>query len=348
MRGEAGWERAALQHEQAVGLWLAGRLEAAAQACEQALHGLREAVGDDHPDLGNALDTAALIALDQGRPRLALPRAEAAVALLSVTSGEPVLEAMRAGALRTLGVALRMLGRLEEAELRLTEAVKIAEAAPDADPAGLASSLSALGICLREAGRLDEAEVLYRRALALDPGSAATLLHNLAGLACTRGRPEEAVRLARQGLQARAGADPLQIAADRAGLGVYLAAVGQEAEGEALLRQALGVYTERLPALHPERAFLLHNLAELLLDAGRPEEALERGLEALSIKESSLGEAHPEVAATLCTLCIARLRAGEDGRALLARAERIVLDLPEGHPIRQAVGRVAGALGQRA
>ena len=65
--------------------------------------------------------------------------------------------------LHSLGVCVREVGRLNEAEESLSRCLRIQETRLGQEDAQVACTLLSLGMCLRKGGRLEEAEELFKR-----------------------------------------------------------------------------------------------------------------------------------------------------------------------------------------
>lgn len=133
------------------------------------------------------------------------------------------------------------------------------------------------------AGRLDEAATLYRRAADAAgeaPGAgdpvAATALANLAVVRHTQGRQSEARQLAAEALgRRRRILDPghPEIARSLNGLGNIESALGDDAAAGAAYREALEILDAAYGPLHPDVLGVRINLATVLKDGGRLEQA---------------------------------------------------------------------------
>jgi tetratricopeptide (TPR) repeat protein len=271
---------------------------------------------------------------------------EAAVAAferaLAAANSRPTAPALMVTTLVALGNGQRTLARFDAAERHLCEALTLADASFAPTDPQLAGPLNALAVLFKYSGRFDEAEPLLTRALAIlagqDHPDAATILHNLGGLHHARRDFAAAEPFARRAVEWRIrtrGEADLMVAADRAALAPIADALGQHAEAEALLLDALTVFERELGPDHYEVAVTLNNLAAIAQrgdDLGCAEARYRR---ALTIKEQLFGAEHPDVAVTLnnlATVCQAQHRAAEAqalyGRAL-ATFERV---LEPGHP----------------
>lgn len=191
------------------------------------------------------------------------------------------------------------VGRLDEAEAGLREALPmLREALPQNHPT-IASALNGLGGVLRRLERYAESEAAYREALAIrlatygeEHPAVATTISNLAWL--------------RQAQADLAGAIELH-------------------------EEALQIRRRILPSDHPDIAHSLAGLARVQLDEGRIAEAREATLEALSIRRATLGE---RSWITLRTMLMAaealrRLENYQKAGALLDEARAIAIRYPE-------------------
>jgi tetratricopeptide (TPR) repeat protein len=166
-----------------------------------------------------------------------------------------------------------------------------------------------LAVIAKDQGRLGEAAMRLGRLerARLTASEAAALEHHLADLANAQYRFVAAEEHARRALRLRRS-DPRSTAVDVAqDVAVLAAAVaGQHRYDEArfLFGRALAACRAAQPARRYEIAGHLHNLAGIEHDCGRLAVAEVLYREALAIKRSLLGPAHPEVALLLTTLAI--------------------------------------------
>ena len=178
-----------------------------------------------------------------------------------------------------------------------------------------ARALNALGIEYKDTGRYDEAARTYGEALDLvtatagpDHLSAASLWHNLAGLALARGHPDQAEPAAARAFEsvnAQLGPDHHLVAQDLAVLGAVSSTRTASTEAEPLFQRALTIFRRGQPADHYEVAVNLSNLGICQLkrgDSASAEALLRRGLD---IKKTVLGNDHPEIARQLNNLAVA-------------------------------------------
>jgi tetratricopeptide (TPR) repeat protein len=287
--------RARQRHHRALRLWRAGRLPDAHRhiACAITLYdgaGHRAAV---HERAG-ALLTLGDFQFQLARYAEAETTVDAAVRLLD---GRPVTTYV--DALIRLANSQRRQGKLDAAEATLRGAVTAR-----VGNALLGAAYNALGVVYKDAGRYAEAATRYAAALSLatDPGLAASVYHNMAGLAHTEGRFADAVAPARRALTLHRrvhGPHATEVAADAAVLGAVLLGLGRLDAAEAQLRHAYRIWVRRFGSDHYEAAVCLHGLGVVQFRRGDPLAALRTLDEALRIKTTILGLDHPEIAALL-------------------------------------------------
>jgi len=181
-----------------------------------------------------------------------------------------------ADAHNNLGITLTELGRLDEAEASYTQAIALK---PD-----YAEAHSNLGITLKELGRLDEAEASLRQAIALKPDFAKA--HYNVGITLKElGRLDEAEASYTQAIALKP-----DYAEAHSNLGITLKELGRLEESEACYRQVL--------ALKPDLAEAHTNLGNTLQELGKLEEAEASYRQAIALK-SDYAEAHSNLGVTL-------------------------------------------------
>jgi len=253
--------------------------------------------------------------------------------------------ALLAATLTSLGDCHRRAGRYPQAIRTLYRARPVAAIA---GPAQLAATFTALGIVAKELGSFDRAARWYARVGTLHadlPVDAASLHHNLAGLAHARRRYRQAEVHARRAVALRGQVRPanaVTVAADVAVLAAALAGQHRYDEARHLFMEAMAVCERARPPRRYEIAVHLHSLAAIDQACGRLGEA-ERGYRrALALKRELLGPDHPEIALltnNLGTLLLRRRRirpAMACFRRALAIARR---HYPDAHPVRTAIQR---------
>lgn len=270
----------------------AGQLGAAEQAFGQ--------IATANPREHRARHALAVIALQTGRPELAIEHAR----------GAHALDRRNPEYLNTLGIACGACGRTEDAVASFRRALRERPAYADAH--------CNLGIALRRVGRFDEAAGALRRAVALAPESVAPRI-NLGKALVEGGNPEAARACLEETIAlfpASADAhDNLGIALQAGGrldeaIGAFRAAIaieprdadahnnlgmalrlkGRDADAVASFRGAL--------ALDPENTLIANNLGLALLALGRLDEAREC-LQAAVAAQPEFADAHANLGLVL-------------------------------------------------
>jgi serine/threonine-protein kinase len=244
-----------------------------------------------------------------------------------------------AGTLDRLGDVLRRIGRYDEAEPLLHEAIEVAGLAGDS--ALLSDAYTDLGHSLIGRGDYEGSEAAYRTALAIRRTHygerherTAIALHNLALALEELERIEEAESLYLQSLKlARSVIDPghSQIALTLTTLGRLYAVIGELEKAEPLLREAAENTRSRLGSGHPQLGMTLHELGTLEARRGDFAAAEQLLREALTIKEAALGSSHQEVANTLNNIAYVLMQRGSLEEAVPVR--RRVMEIA-----REAIG----------
>jgi len=175
-----------------------------------------------------------------------------------------------------LGVSLKKLRKLKEAQASYTQAIALK---PD-----FAEAHSNLGVTLQELGRLDEALASCRQAIALKPDYARAH-NNLGNMLQELGRLDEALASCRQAIALKP-----DTAEAHSNLGVTLTELGR-------LDEALASYTQAI-ALKPDYAEAHSNLGNTLQELGRLDEALASCRQAIALKPET-AEAHSNLGVTL-------------------------------------------------
>ena len=236
-----------------------------------------------------------------------------------------------AQAARDLGMFLARQGDTRAAQSALVEAVTIDEAAagPKAtvtleDVAGLAAVSApavAEGFWLR-AAEADDAKLAARALGALGD------LHNAGG---DRTGAAGFYRRALAKEEAASGRDSEAVAQR---LNALSHAV-EIKEGIAMLERALAIDRRALGARHPQTASTEANLAGLLVNAKRHDDAIRMATDAMSVFEETLGPDHPRCAVTASILAYALEAKGEKTKAERMYRRAVAIDeqaYGAGHP----------------
>ena len=239
----------------------------------------------------------------------------------------------------------RLAGDFRAAASRLRRVLDAAQAAFGEGSRAVVSAANALGVVHKYAGQFAAAQAAYARAVAAarampdpDPLIEAGLLHNLGGLAHSRGDHATGIPLAEQGAALRAGVlgdDHPDLARDLNALGALYQLADRYADADRAYRRALAIFEDNYGPSHFEVAMTCANLAVLESDQGRFARAEAQGRRALRILETVLGPDDAEVGLTLLNLAAAVAGRGRvrEAAALTVRAAAILTArLPAGHP----------------
>ncbi|MEU2437709.1 BTAD domain-containing putative transcriptional regulator [Streptomyces rubradiris] len=274
------------------------------------------------PLLRRAVDTL-WAALDLSEGSLSQPYEEAALALCDAAraAGDRRAEAR---ALVTAAHAHVISGRFEAADEAAARAVELSA---DADPLTTAWAYDRRGVIAHYRGRLADGERhLARaadgfRACGDRPGEAAAL-SGLSRLRVADGRPEEAVRLARQGVEMYdAMGHALRGANARYALALALAATGEPTPALRLLGEALEVFRGGRQLFW--QSMTHYRMAEIQLAQGAPAAAAASAEAALVPLAEVGGDVRRANALTLLGRALARL--GQSGRAESCWREALAL-----------------------
>ena len=239
----------------------------------------------------------------------------------------------------------RVAGGYDAAAGRLRNVLARASATFGERSMAVVSAANALGVVGKYASDFAAAEAAYRRAMAAldgmpgaDPLIRAGLLHNLGGLAHSRGDSAAGIPLAETGLVLRTrglGAGHPDVARDLNALGALYHLAGRLRDAADAYHRALAVFENRYGPGHFEVAMTCANLAVLASDQGQWREAESLGRRSLRILRTVLGPSDAEVGLTLLNLGAAVAGQGRNAEAaaLTAQAAAILTArLPTGHP----------------
>ena len=245
-------------------LRLEGRYDEAEPALRQALAVAEKSFGPNHPQVGTALNSLALLCKTTQR------LAEAEMLLIrALAIEEPIFGPDHpnvAHVLNNLGQVFEKTNRFGEAELLFRRALAIDEQSYGPDHPEVAKRLDNLAHLLLATRRLGEAELLYRRALAI--------------------------------LEKDLGSDHPAVALVINNLSAVLRATNNLPEAESLLKRAVALGEKTLRPDHPDLAIRLSSLASLLQSSGHLEDAEAAGRRSLEILFSftcSTKQPHPQL-----------------------------------------------------
>jgi tetratricopeptide (TPR) repeat protein len=333
-------------------------LDEAARHGYQALQLVRDRPGI--PATLTALAALTVGQIERDRARFPLSDAHLAVAveLLDAEPADPARDRLLGRALTDLGDALRRGGRYRQAAPVLERARRLLETTDGAHPTALAAVLTAEAIMAKELGQFDRAANLYARVHDIQDradtpaANAATLLHNLAGLAYARQHHAQAEAYARRAVTERhtaAGPHTVEVAADLAVLAAAVAAQCRHDEARTHLNEALAICRAARPPRDYEIAVQQHTLAAVDHADGRLDAAEHGYRQALAAKQRLLGPDHPEIAALANNLGTLLHETDRDAEA--AEYYRHALSIAErtygpAHPTTVAIGHNATLTGR--
>ena len=228
-----------------------------------------------------------------------------------------------------LATSLNALGQLRlqakdlaEAELCFSRALAIRERTYGPESHAIVPSLNNLAAVREVQGNTDIAVELLRRSLAISEQALGAshpevtlVLNNLAKLYFRRREFSKADRLLLRLLETKRalGRDHPEVATVLGSLAKLRQAVGKHAPAEKLWRQALAIRERAFAPNDPILATTLENVADCCAaqDAGLGE-AIALRTRAISIREATMGAAHPALAAARAKLDELRARPGAD------------------------------------
>lgn len=279
----------------------AGDYRGAEPYIRQGLAIRENALGPDHPDVGESRNNLAELLVHEGRFAGAESMLREALAIREKALGPDHPDV--AQSLNNLAELLSLEGRYTEAEPLYCRALAVIRRALGPNHPEVAGSLSNLGVLFEHEGDNARAEPLLRRALEIDEKSLgpdhpdlATVLNNLATLLCAKGEYAEAAPLydrARAIREKTLGPDHPDLATDYNNLAALLYAEGDLSGAERQLHRALVIDEKALGPDHPQVAISLSNLARVLYGEGDHTGAEKSLRRAIRIDLAALGPDHP-------------------------------------------------------
>jgi tetratricopeptide (TPR) repeat protein len=252
----------------------------------------------------------------------------------------------------------RLSGDTEPAAARLRAVLDRAAHELGETSRAVVSAANALGVTYKSAADFDAAQACYERAVAAaerwdepDPLVVAGLLHNLGGLAHSRGDADRGIPLAERGVALRAaaaGEDHPDVARDLNALGALYQLAGRLDDAAEAYDRALALFEASYGPDHYEVGMTCANLSVLADDRGTGPAAEALGRRSLRILEAVLGPDDAEVGLTLLNLgavVAGQGRPAEAAELTIRGAEILTARLPDGHPHRAAADRAVRSLG---
>ena len=237
-------------------------------------------------------------------------------------------DARTAQAARDLGMFLAREGESADARGALAKAVRIDEQLKSSEMLADVAELAAVSAPV-------DAEPLWKRAAeSSDPNVAARALAALGDLRARAGDRAAAAEFYREALARQEKASGAQSPAVALRLNA-LAHLVPPAEGIAMLERAVAIERRALGASHPETASTAANLAGLLVNERRFDDAIRYAGEALAVFQETLAPDHPRCAMTAVILGYAYAGKGERARAEKMFRMAVAIDeraYSPGHP----------------
>ncbi|KAK3277215.1 hypothetical protein CYMTET_14773 [Cymbomonas tetramitiformis] len=294
-------------------LYNLGRLQEAEAALERAVRIWDSAMGGDHINAAAGLNNLAQVCSRLGKHEAALGYYRRSFALREAAFGRN--HPRSAESMSNIAVLLEDMGEYERAEevcneaLRAREAVAIEAGSKGDTMVNVAVSLGNYAALLQRRGELDIALTHSMRALEVlrahlgkEHPQVGTAENNAAEILKAVGKVRDAEVLYRSAIdtwQASLGPSHINVAIAMGSLGQLLANSDQDAEAERYFLKAERIFEESLEGgTAPAYGSLLNNLAILLHQTRRTEEAIPKMLKAAEFREKLLGKEHPDSATT--------------------------------------------------
>jgi tetratricopeptide (TPR) repeat protein len=226
------------------------------------------------------------------------------MAALRETEKFPPNDPRIAASHNNLGEIYRVLGKYEEAEQHLEQALVVAKRVFGPDHPNVASSLNCIGVLYKHLERYAESEQCHKKAIvirekALGPENPdfAIDLNNLATSYYFQGKYAESEATHKRALLIREkilGPEHSDTGQSLHNLAALLNIQGRCTEAEPLSKRAIEIYEKTLGPDHPELAMSINELALNYTTQGKYSEAESLLKRALTIFERALGPEHPE------------------------------------------------------
>lgn len=311
-----------------------GRYDTARQLIEQGERIRRETLGPRHPEVADSLMARGVLHWDQGEFEAALDKYQRALALLQEVHGADHPALIRP--LQLIANVQYSLGHLERSRDLQRRLLKLRRRHEPPDSLEIGHTLNVLGVIGERLGQATEAESLYQRALeqyrrAMATGTThyAGVMDNLGRLYREQGRYDESLTLHRQALslwRELKGDRDLAVAQSLNRLALVYKESGAAEQAENMFETALEVFYDMGGEPHFTVGNVHLNLADLLVEEGRPAEALEHAHRGVEVGARGEPPRHWRHALRLLTLGRAQAHAGLHDQSL-ATLEQALSDL---------------------
>ena len=265
-----------------------GEFQGAEAPLNEALHAAQTALGADSQEAGRAMWELGRLRHQQDRLVDSRNLLEKALQILETTQA-PATEV--SDLLDDLAGTYALEKQWGLARQTYERALDIDRRILGDDHPRLGEHIGNLAIVQQNLGDLKQAEALYRdairrkeRAYGLHSAQTASAQANFGAMLQREGRLDEAEPLLRAAVDstlAKWGPDHYLVGWHRVSLGMLLHDKGDLAGASSEYRQALAIYDKALPPNHQFRASLLAQYARLLVDLGKPADALAMSEQAL-------------------------------------------------------------------
>jgi serine/threonine-protein kinase len=259
---------------------------------------------------------------------------------------DPEFVRLRASLANDWGLLLNRLGRYDEAEARIRDAIEDTRATYGAESSYAGQTWTNLGFVLGRAGRFEEAEAalrrgyeLQRRVLGDDHLQTVLARMNLAGGLVKLGRIDEAEEhypAVIAALRSIYGDRHSQVATAQNNAAMALMNAGDPAAAIPRFEEARAIYADAFGERHQYTAIAAHNVATAMHRAGRPE-AEARCRATLELRREILDEGHPDIVRSevlLSTILREKGQLAEAERLARAAVASATAGLAVDHPVR--------------
>jgi len=278
-----------------------GQLDRALALSKKQLATAMEVLGPDHPDVADAHNGLAVMYFSKGDYDGALEHVGRANEIYEA-AGRDQDQILTLG---NMGQVLDSLGRYEEGERAVSQAVDIAERLWGRNHLEFASALSAWAGTLANLGRSDEAVERYREVLTIreailgrEHKEVAASINNLAFMAQDRGDYVEARGLFEEALalfEEVVGHEHEAVAMAMGNLALVLDEIGDGKKAGLLYEESVALRERLLGPDHPDLGKALANLAQSKRTRGDLDGALVEAKRSLAIFREAFGDHHPLV-----------------------------------------------------
>jgi len=270
-------------------LYAIGKYTEARVAAENVLAIRKLVLGEDDPEVADALDQIATIDFETGSLASAESLLQRSLSLRHKASGSSSLEV--AASLDKLAALYSAMGRFSEAVECYRKEQYIQEKILGIDNLHVASTLNKLALAIENQGDLAEAESLLNRVLkirqknlGMDRTEVAEVLNNLASVQVEKGDLGAAEKYYQSAIaieEKAFGPEHPYLAQSLNNLGALLYEMGDYSAASSIVQRALGIFEKAFGPENHEVARSLDNLGEIYLalnDLDRAEPYLSRAL----------------------------------------------------------------------